>query len=193
MVNTFDCIANFVSMLRFIFFFLIVACSTPEKEQPEEDQPLVCSPYEIYIDDSIAMACYSGPEFLNGEDIGHQLSNYVADSVGKYLKWSFEKSDYKRVLLDSIAVDLTVISGDTVTYTIQIPFEKTNRCNATTCIDHRGSWVDNRRIADAHHKEFIQNLKKAGYQRIESNLFTAGLLYEYWVIFTREADARDCE
>ncbi len=193
MVNTFDCIINFVTMLRFIFFLLIVACSTPEKKQKEEDQPLVCSPYEIYIDDSIALACYSGPEFLNGEDIGHQLSNYVADSVGKYLKWSFEKSDYKRVLLDSIAVDLTVISGDTVTYTIQIPFEKTNRCNATTCIDHRGTWVDNRRKADAHHKEFIQILKKAGYKRIESNLFTAGLLYEYWVIFNREEDFKDCD
>jgi hypothetical protein len=180
-------------MLRFIFFLMIVACSTPEKEHVTDGVHVVCSPYEIYIDDTVAMACYTGPEFLNGEDIGHQLSNYVADSVGKYLKWTFEKSDYKRIVLDSIAVDLTVISGDTVTYTIQIPFEKTKRCTATTCIDHRGSWVDNRRIADAHHKEFIQNLKKAGYQRIESNLFTTGTLYEYWVIFSREADLRDCD
>jgi hypothetical protein len=193
MVNTFEGIANFVPMLRFIFFLLIVACSTPEKEQDKDEVPLICSPYEIYIDDTVAMACYTGPEFLNGEDIGHQLSNYVADSVGRHLKSTFEKNHYKRVVLDSIAVDLTFISGDTVTYTIQIPFEKTNRCHATTCIDHRGSWVDNRRIADAHHKEFIQNLKKAGYQRIASNLFTSGTLYEYWVIFNREADLRDCD
>ena len=192
-MNTFDCIANFVSMLRFIFFLLIVACSTPEKKQKEEDERLACSPYEIYIDDSIAMACYSGPEFLNGEDIGHQLSNYVADSVGKYLKRSFDQNDYKRVVLDGIQIEVLVLSGDTVEYSIQIPLKKSNRCEATTCIDHRGSWVDNRRIADAHHKEFIQNLKKAGYQRIESSLYSSGTLYEYWVVFTRASDVVECD
>ena len=180
-------------MLRFIFFLLIFACSTSEKKQKEEEHPLVCSPYEIYIDDSIAMACYSGPEFLNGEDIGHQLSNYVADSVGKFLKWSFDQNDYKRVVLESIHVEVAVVSSDTVEYSIQIPLEKVNRCEATTCIDHRGSWVDNRRIADTHHKEFIQNLKKAGYQRIQSNLFTSGTLYEYWVVFNRASDVVECD
>jgi len=184
---------NFVFMLRFIIFLLIVACSTPEKKQKDEELTLVCSPYEIYIDDSVAMACYSGPEFLNGEDIGHQLSNFVADSVGKYLKWSYAQNDYKRVMLDSIQVEVVAVSDDTVEYSIHIPFEKVRRCEATTCIDHRGSWVDNRRIADTHHKEFIQNLKKAGYQRIESNLFISGTLYEYWVIFNRSSDIVECD
>lgn len=192
-MNTFECMVNFVSMLRFIFFLLIVACSASDSTQKDEELEAICSPYEFYIDDTIAMACYWGPEFLNGEDIGHQLSNYVADSVGKYLKWSFGQNDYKRILLDSIKLDVQYVSGDTVEYSIQIPLEKAKRCEATTCIDHRGSWVDNRKIADAQHKEFLQNLKKAGYQRIQSNLFTSGTLYEYWVVFNRASDVVECE
>lgn len=180
-------------MRSLLFILLLIACSGPDKNQVRESSSLNCGPYEIYIDDSIAMAAYYGPEFLNGEDIGHQLSNFVADSVGSFLKKSFEKKNYQRVVLDSIKVNVTVVSGDTVKYSVVVPFEKSTRCEANTCIDHRGSWVNNRFSTDVNHRIFIKKLKEAGYCRIKSKLFTSGTLYEYWAVFSRSSDVKGCQ
>ena len=74
---------------------------------------------------------YSGPEFKNGEDVAHQFSNRVADTLGKYLKAQFKAGnylsiDFQKTKITTAGMDLK----DSVVYCITMVFksEKKMRC-----------------------------------------------------------------
>ena len=75
-----------------------------------------------------------------------------------------------------------------------MPFQNVTACDAFTCIDHRGSWVLNRRKTDSDLKEFLFSIQTTPNHKEEIKLFqTDSGLYEYWVQFRSTELQRNCK
>jgi len=178
--------------------FLFYACHGQTKSQQKiaKKNKLVLntSLYHCKVTSSEFFASYKGPDFINGEDIGHQLSNFVADSLGKYLKSEFRKGEYKKVDLNETEIRTLKYHPDSVYYTIKMPLKTVSACEAFTCIDHRGSWISLVRKTDSDLKDFVSKISIEPNHQEEIKLFTTDFgLYEYWIQFRHPILQKGCK
>lgn len=178
--------------------FLMQACHSQTKNQNNfSKKPTIGldkSLYHCQITNNEFFASYKGADFIGGEDIGHQLSNFVADSLGKYLKSEYQKGAYKKVDFKETVIQTLKYHPDSVYYTIKMPLKNVSACDAYTCIDHRGSWISLVRKTDSDLKEFISKISIEPNHKEEVQLFTTEFgLYEYWVQFRHPILQKNCK
>ncbi|MFV0530272.1 MAG: hypothetical protein ACK5MD_02415 [Flavobacteriales bacterium] len=136
---------------------------------------------------------YTGPEFINGDDVAHQFSNKMSNVVGDKLKEFYREKNYKKVDFSSIKMTTQGMGSGNVVYTLFIPFTSVNsKCEAYTSFDHVGGWnhepaLDKRKneLRDVTMKEHaldISNLKK-----------TPEGLQEYWIQWKNKETQWDCK
>ena len=183
--------------LTFNFLFIAAlgiglnSCQTEKKKlksiQPKKEIKQVKYPNDsIRITKDLVFANYEGVEFNQDGDIAHQLSNRVADTLGKHLKAAFTKGDY--LALDFEHTKITTEGLDlkgSVKYCIQFPFLHTNKRDAFTGIEHCGSW-DNESDYSLNKKlqERLINLQKMSIGSIKTKQFTTAEKFkEYWIQF----------
>lgn len=184
----------FVASLAIVLF---LSCTQVPKQYkskstvaPKEEQSI----YKVKITKKDFFATYTGPDFLNGEDIAHQLSNFVADTLGKYLKAAFKKGNFKKIDFEKTKIETNKNHPDSVYYTIYMPFSSVTKCEAFTCIDHRGSWVRNTKKTDNDLHEFVTSISKSTNHKEEIKLFqTTTGYYEYWVQFRHPILQESCK
>ncbi len=167
------------------------SCQTKKKKlksfQPKKEIKQVKYPNDsIRITKDTFFANYEGAEFNQDGDIAHQLSNRVADTLGKYLKAAFTKGDYLALDFDhtKITTEGLDLKGS-VKYCIQFPFLHTNKRDAFTGIEHCGSW-DNESNYSLNKKlqERLINLQKMSIGSIKTKQFTTAEKFkEYWIQF----------
>ncbi len=167
------------------------SCQTKKKKlksfQPKKEIKQVKYPNDsIRITKDFFFANYEGAEFNQDGDIAHQLSNRVADTLGKYLKAAFTKGDYLALDFDhtKITTEGLDLKGS-VNYCIQFPFLHTNKRDAFTGIEHCGSW-DNESNYSLNKKlqERLINLQKMSIGSIKTKQFTTAEKFkEYWIQF----------
>lgn len=178
--------------------FLFFACQgqTKSKQKISKkskigiDKPI----YHCVISQNEFFASYKGADFINGEDIGHQLSNFVADSLGKYLKSEYQKGAYKKVDFKETIIQTLKYHPDSVYYTIKMPLKIVSACDAFTCIDHRGSWISLVKKTDSDLKDFISKISIDPNHKREVKLFTTDFgLYEYWIQYRHPILQKECK
>ena len=158
-----------------------------KSSQPKKEIKQVKYPNDsIRITKDTFFANYEGAEFNQDGDIAHQLSNRVADTLGKYLKAAFTKGDYLALDFDhtKITTEGLDLKGS-VKYCIQFPFLHTNKRDAYTGIEHCGSW-DNESDYSLYKKlqERLVNLQKMSIGSIKTKQFTTPEKFkEYWIQF----------
>ena len=158
-----------------------------KSSQPKKEIKQVKYPNDsIRITKDFFFANYEGAEFNQDGDIAHQLSNRVADTLGKYLKAAFTKGDYLALDFDhtKITTEGLDLKGS-VKYCIQFPFLHTNKRDAFTGIEHCGSW-DNESNYSLYKKlqERLVNLQKMSIGSIKTKQFTTPEKFkEYWIQF----------
>ena len=158
-----------------------------KSSQPKKEIKQVKYPNDsIRITKDTFFANYEGAEFNQDGDIAHQLSNRVADTLGKYLKAAFTKGDYLALDFDhtKITTEGLDLKGS-VNYCIQFPFLHTNKRDAYTGIEHCGSW-DNESDYSLYKKlqERLVNLQKMSIGSIKTKQFTTPEKFkEYWIQF----------
>ncbi len=158
-----------------------------KSSQPKKEIKQVKYPNDsIRITKDTFFANYEGAEFNQDGDIAHQLSNRVADTLGKYLKAAFTKGDYLALDFDhtKITTEGLDLKGS-VNYCIQFPFLHTNKRDAFTGIEHCGSW-DNESNYSLYKKlqERLVNLQKMSIGSIKTKQFTTVEKFkEYWIQF----------
>jgi hypothetical protein len=183
-------------LFNLLFIALIViglnSCQTEKKKQKSIQPKEKVMEQVKYPNDSIRItkdffiANYEGAEFNQDGDIAHQLSNRVADTLGKYLKASFTKGNYLALDFDhtKITTEGLDLKGS-VKYCIQFPFLHTNKRDAFTGIEHCGSW-DNESDYSLNKKlqERLINLRKMSIGSIKTRRFTTAEKFkEYWIQF----------
>ena len=168
------------------------------KTEPTEDKE-VRNP-DIRIDQTGLYAVYRGVEFTDTgnvvyRDLAHQLSNRVADTLGKYLKEQFKAGnylsiDFKKTQITTAGMDMR----DTVVYCITMIFKSVNKCEASTGIEHCGSWgnqPDNilkMRLDETlkkMHNLYVGTPKTMKYVTKEN-------FKEYWIQFKHKKYQGDC-
>ncbi len=155
----------------------------PEKSEFEKEEI-----YKVSIVKDTFYAAYNGPDFYAGEDIAHQLSNYVADTLGKYLKAQYKSGKFTKVDLKNSQIAIISTGKDSSNFTMKMPLIKVSKTDATTCIDHRGSWVNNIQQVEFDLREFLSALKAKGFYDIEKKRFeTESGYYEYWIQYKHPA------
>jgi hypothetical protein len=178
-------------------FTLICSCSESQNRTELSHIKLqnITEPiYHSKISSNEFFASYKGPDFINGADIGHQLSNFVADTLGKHLKSEYKKGNYKKVDLKETEILTLKYHPDSVYYTIKMPLKNVSACEAFTCIDHRGSWISLVKKTDSDLKEFVSKISVEPNHKEEIKLFTTDFgLYEYWVQFRHPILQKDCK
>ncbi len=182
----------------FTFFgFLVYACHSQKKSKQKInkgysitfDEPL----YNCKITPNEFVASYKGADFINGADIAHQLSNFVADTLGKHLKSEFKKGLYRKVDFDKTEIQTLKFHPDSVYYTIKMPLKNVSVCDAYTCIDHRGSWISLVEKTDSDLNEFLSKISVEPNHKEEVKLFTTEFgLYEYWIQYRHPILQKDC-
>ena len=155
----------------------------PEKSELKKEEI-----YKVSIVKDTFCAAYSGPDFYAGEDIAHQLSNCVADTLGKFLKAQYKSGKFTKVDLKNSQISIIPTGQDSSKFTIEMPLCKVSKTEATTCIDHRGSWVNNVQQVEFNLREFLSALKAKGFFDIEKKRFeTERGYYEYWIQYKHPA------
>lgn len=137
-----------------ISLLLFVECNTTNNKQnkrkikeEERKSEIKRKPnYSVTIDQNGLYGTYKGLEFVDTgdvmyNDVAHQFSNFVADTLGKFLKASYKAGnyysiDFKKTKITTKGMDMK----DTVVYCINMVFKKTDKCGASTGIEHCGSW-----------------------------------------------------
>lgn len=183
--------------LTFNFLFIVLlgigltSCQTEKKKQksihPKKEIKQKKYPNDsIRITKNFCYASYEGAEFNQDGDIAHQLSNRVADTLGKYLKAAFKKGDYLALDFDHTKITTEGLDLEgSVKYYIQFPFLHTNKRDAFTGIEHCGSW-DNESNYSLYKKlqERLINLQKMSVGSIKTKQFTTAEKFkEYWIQF----------
>ncbi|WP_124979164.1 hypothetical protein [Nonlabens xiamenensis] len=138
-------------------------------------------PGEVSCTDFGCLGKYSGPEFVNGSDIAHQLSNTISKEVGQQLKALFHQGKYRKVDFSSIQMSTQGMGSGTVVYQLKIPFVAVpTACDAFTSFDHVGGW--NHTPALNQRKQQLNDVTLPGEQLYVSKLKrTPEGLQEYWI------------
>lgn len=97
--------------------------------------------HEIVCDESGCRGTYTGPEFINGDDIAHQFSNHMSKAVGDKLKEVYKNGQYRKVNFSKIVMTTNGMGTGNVVYNLSIPFLSVEtKCEAFTSFDHVGGW-----------------------------------------------------
>jgi hypothetical protein len=193
--------ANKTLMKKYRIFALfgLLICSCKGQTQPIE---LNTTPKRVFeksiyyssITSDKFFASYRGADFVNRVDVAHRLSNYVADTLGKYLKMEYKLGNYKKIDFESTKIETNKYHPDSVFYTIEMPLISVSKCDAFTCIDHRGSWASRIKKTDSDLQEFITKISIHPSHKAEVKLFRTEFgLYEYWVQFRHPEIQSNCK
>lgn len=199
--------------VAFIILFLIGACESKgsNKQREKEKSKLKrtalinaqkkVSQYSIKIDEIGLHGVYKGVEFTDTgnymyNDVAHQFSNRVADTLGKYLKASFKKAaylkiDFKKSSITTAGLDMK----DTVVYCINLFFQKADKCSASTGIEHCGTWGNQADVLLKNRlNETIEKLKIISVGKPKfMKYITKENFKEYWIQFKHKNYQGDCK
>lgn len=172
---------------------LLISCQQDKCEKKTEtvtiNEILTC-PYSIFLTDSLAVGVYEGPEFINGQDIAHQLSNAMANEIGAFLKQSFQQKKYLKIdfknskVLTETPYVLGEFPDSSVRYSIVFPLIQVASANQSfTGIEHRGSWIG--KITEKDFKQWRKRMRESLVNgKDEWHLFkTKEGFAEYWLQF----------
>jgi hypothetical protein len=188
--------------LFILLFFTNCTLSTTENQSVEvksSNAPKIETKVSCEITDNKLLASYKGPEFLNGRDTAHLLSNLVADKLGQYLKSEFKKGNFLKIDFENTKIEtkgnpqFSYPSEEIVHYTIEMPLLKVKtKCAGFTGVEHRGTWARN--DIESGFSEWIQKLKaQIAVGNIDSKLFkTPEGFKEYWIQFKHKSYQGDC-
>ena len=188
----------------FIFLALIISSACGDATPPSLPQKVTQRKHQtkvsIKISETELTASYYGPEFLDGIDTAHRLSNLVATKLGKHLKSEFSKGNYLKVDFKNTIIKtegkpvFVYPSENYVNYQIKMPFIKVkNSCDAFTGVEHRGTWAKN--DIETEFPYWINNLKaQIAVGNPEYMLFqTPEGFKEYWVQFRHKNFQGKCK
>lgn len=174
--------------IYFLLITVLIAC----KPTVEQTIPSVIQ-NNITCNDRSCYGTYTGPEFINGDDIAHQFSNHIATAVGDQLKELYASGNYSKVDLNSIKMTTQGMGTGTVTYYLNIPFVAVkNACDSYTSFDHCGGW--NHAPALERRKKELDHVTMTGHYLNISNLKTTTEgLQEYWIQWKNKVTQASCE
>jgi hypothetical protein len=195
-------------LIALISLLLFVECNTTNKKQnkrkikeEERKSEIKRKPnYSVTIDQNGLYGTYKGLEFVDTgdvmyNDVAHQFSNFVADTLGKFLKASYKAGnyyciDFKKTKITTKGMDMK----DTVVYCINMAFKKTDKCGASTGIEHCGSWggqADD--LLKKRLDETITNLAPLCIGRPKTYKYVTDEKFkEYWIQFKHKNYQGDC-
>lgn len=169
---------------------LSIACQQEQKKSVvTADQ----GTFSIQCSENNCSGTYTGPEFVNGEDIAHQFSNKMSAAVGDKLKALYHEQQYKKVDFSLIEMTTEGMGSGSVIYKLTIPFMAVHsKCEAYTSFDHVGGW--NHKPALERRKNELKDVTMKGHQLAISDLkTTAEGLQEYWIQWKNKKTQSDCE
>lgn len=136
---------------------------------------------------------YTGPEFVDRDDVAHQFSNTMSSAVGDKLKELYTKGKYSKVNFSAITMTTQGMGSGTVVYSLKIPFSAvTAPCEAFTSFDHVGGW--NHAPALQQRKEQLSTALMKGHSLAISNLKTTPEgLKEYWIQWKHKSTQAACQ
>ena len=195
-------------LITLISLLLFVECNTTNNKQhkrkiqeEERKSELKRKPnYSVTIDQNGLYGTYKGLEFVDTgdvmyNDVAHQFSNFVADTLGKFLKASYKAGnyysiDFKKTKITTKGMDMK----DTVVYCINMAFKKTDKCGASTGIEHCGSWGGQEDdLLKKRLDETIQKLAAISIGRPKTCKYvTKEKFKEYWIQFKHKNYQGDC-
>ncbi|MCX6191943.1 MAG: hypothetical protein NT109_06645 [Flavobacteriia bacterium] len=184
----------------------LIACKTdrPKNQNGKnkrENQLNREKPDSIRIDKTGLYGIYRGVEFsdtgdIRHRDVAHQFSNRVAHILGKYLKAEFKAGnylsiDFQKTKITTAGMDMK----DTVVYCINMVFKKTDKCSASTGIEHCGSWGDQENyILKKRLDETIKKLAAICIGRPKTCKYVTDEKFkEYWIQFKHKDYQGDCK
>ena len=198
-------------LIALISLLLFVECNTTNNKQnkrkikeEERKSEIKRKPnYSVTIDQNGLSGTYKGVEFIDTgnlmySDVAHQFSNRVADTLGKYLKAQFKAGnylsiDFQKTKITTAGMDLK----DSVVYCITMVFKSEKKCDASTGIEHCGSWSQTELTSRYYLKKRLVELKKS-LQKISVGkpnvqfYKTAEKFQEYWIQFKHKDYQGDC-
>ncbi len=187
---------------------ILIACQTDrtknkDKKNKREIQLKTEKPDSIRIDKTGLYGIYKGVEFadtgdVSRRDVAHRFSNRVADTLGKYLKAQFKAGnylsiDFQKTKITTAGMDLK----DSVVYCITMIFKSEKKCDASTGIEHCGSWsqdeITSRYFLKKRLVELKKSLQKISVGKPNVHFYkTAEKFQEYWIQFKHKDYQRDC-
>ena len=195
-------------LIALISLLLFVECNTTNNKQnkrkikeEERKSEIKRKPnYSVTIDQNGLYGTYKGLEFVDTgdvmyNDVAHQFSNFVADTLGKFLKASYKAGnyysiDFKKTKITTKGMDMK----DTVVYCINMVFKKTDKCGASTGIEHCGSWggqADD--LLKKRLDETVTNLAPLCIGRPKTYKYVTDEKFkEYWIQFKHKNYQGDC-
>lgn len=167
---------------------LAISCdhqNTKNTSSQSEDSKIECSCYGCE-------GTYSGPEFIDDQDVAHQFSNKMCKAIGDELKKLYSEHKYVRVNFSQIEMSTEGMGSGHVIYKIMIPFENVNDpCEAFTSFDHVGGWN--------HAPALNERIKQLeGALLLNDTLYISDLkttaegLQEYWIQWRNKELQVDC-
>ena len=195
-------------LIALISLLLFVECNTTNNKQnkrkikeEERKSEIKRKPnYSVTIDQNGLYGTYKGLEFVDTgdvmyNDVAHQFSNFVADTLGKFLKSSYKAGnyyciDFKKTKITTKGMDMK----DTVVYCINMAFKKTDKGGASTGIEHCGSWGGQEDdLLKKRLDETIQKLAAISIGRPKTCKYvTKEKFKEYWIQFKHKNYQGDC-
>jgi hypothetical protein len=195
-------------LIALISLLLFVECNTTNnkqnkrkiQEEERKSETKIKPNYSVTIDQNGLYGTYKGLEFVDTgdvmySDVAHQFSNFVADTLGKFLKASYKAGnyyciDFKKTKITTKGMDMK----DTVVYCINMALKKTDKCGASTGIEHCGSWGGQK--DDILKKRLDEALQKLAAISIEKpktcKYVTDEKFKEYWIQFKHKNYQGDC-
>lgn len=188
---------------------VLIACKTDRTKKEDEKNKREIQlkrekPDSIRIDKTGLYGIYRGVEFsdtgdISRRDVAHQFSNRVADTLGKYLKAQFKAGnylsiDFQKTKITTAGMDLK----DSVVYCITMVFKSEKKCDASTGIEHCGSWsqseITSRYFLKKRLVELKKSLQKISIGKPDVHFYkTAEKFQEYWIQFKHKDYQGDCE
>ncbi len=136
---------------------------------------------------------YYGEEFMKKEDVAHQFSNVMSDSVGSNLKRLYHDGKYSRVLFSKIKMSTKGMGTGKVRYRLEIPFQRVqDSCEAATAFDHAGGWGHTPELK-WRKKELLPALLPNDKLDISLLKTTREGLQEYWIQWRHTDVQKKCE
>ncbi len=155
-----------------------------------EDQ--ITPEYEVSCSASECTGFYEGPEFINGSDVAHQLSNKISEVVGDKLKELYKSEIYSKVDFSSIIMTTKGMDSGSVEFRIVVPFLIVKeRCEAYTSFDHVGGWNHSPAL-ESRKKQLCKLLLPGENLAISDLVTTPEGLQEYWIQWKNKTTQPEC-
>ncbi|MFM7730365.1 MAG: hypothetical protein ACKO6L_04955 [Flavobacteriales bacterium] len=148
---------------------------------------------EITCSDLSCEGTYIGPEFILWDDVAHQFSNKMCDTVGDVLKDLYRRGQFSKVDFNRITMTTEGMGSGRVVYKVSIPFSRVQeKCEAFTSFDHSGGW--NHEPALSGRKAQLRGaLLSHDTLDISELKQTKEGLQEYWIQWRNKELQSDCE